>query len=68
MHSAIDNVTGSRSRGRTVAVAAAVLLVCALGALAPSAAAKPAASSIVLPGATSAEGIAVGTGSTFFDG
>ena len=53
---------------RRVAAGAALALLCALGVWAPVGAAAPAAQSIVLPGAGSAEGIAVGTGSTFFAG
>ena len=49
--------------------AATIVLLCAIATLSASpAAARPAADSIVLPGASSAEGIAVGTGSTFFAG
>ena len=53
---------------RRVAAATVIALLCALGVWAPAGAARPAAQSIVLPGASSAEGIAVGTGSTFFAG
>jgi sugar lactone lactonase YvrE len=53
---------------RRVAATATITLMCALGVWAPAGTAKPAAQSIVLPGAGSAEGIAVGTGSTFFAG
>jgi hypothetical protein len=53
------------------AALAVVAVMCALAAWASAAApaaAAPAADQIVLPGATSAEGIAVGTCSTFFAG
>lgn len=55
-------------RPRRVAAAVTIALLCALGVWAPAGAAKPSAQSIVLPGAGSAEGIAIGTGSTFFAG
>ncbi len=57
----------SRTPGR-LAATATIALLCALAVWPPAGAAKPATQSIVLPGATSAEGIAVGTGSTFFAG
>src|SRR5688572_10052243 len=53
---------------RRVAACATIALLCACGVWASAGAAAPAAQSIVLPGANSAEGIAVGTGSTFFAG
>jgi sugar lactone lactonase YvrE len=56
------------SRGRVGKVAARFLLVVLVGALAVSAAAARPAEVIVLPGATSAEGIAAGRGTTFYAG
>ena len=56
------------STGRIAKVAARFLLVALVGALAVSAAAARPAELIVLPGATSAEGIAAGRGSTFYAG
>jgi sugar lactone lactonase YvrE len=53
-------------RGRRVAVP--LLLVALVIALGAPAAAAPAADVIVLPGATSAEGIAAGRGATFYAG
>ena len=54
--------------GRLAKIAARFLLVALVGALAVSAAAARPAEVIVLPGATSAEGIAAGRGSTFYAG
>jgi sugar lactone lactonase YvrE len=54
--------------GRIAKVAARFLLVALVGALAVSAAAARPAELIVLPGATSAEGIAAGRGTTFYAG
>lgn len=54
-----------KSRARLVAV---VLTVGAVSLLGPVAVAKPVPEKIVLPGATSAEGIARGEGSTFYAG
>ena len=56
------------STGRVAKVAARFLLVVLVGALAVSAAAARPAEVIVLPGATSAEGIAAGRGTTFYAG
>jgi sugar lactone lactonase YvrE len=56
------------STGRVAKVAASFLLVALVGALAVSAAAARPAAVIVLPGATSAEGIAAGRGTTFYAG
>jgi sugar lactone lactonase YvrE len=56
------------SSGRVGKVAAQVLLVALVGALAVSAAAARPTEVIVLPGATSAEGIAAGRGTTFYAG
>ena len=50
------------------AILVAVIAVTAVGGSVASAAARPARDSIVLPGATSAEGIAIGSGSTFYAG
>jgi len=54
--------------GRVAKVAARFLLVALVGVLAVSAAAARPAGVIVLPGATSAEGIAAGRGTTFYAG
>ena len=54
--------------GRVAKVAARFLLVVLVGALGVSAAAARPAEVIVLPGATSAEGIAAGRGKTFYAG
>jgi hypothetical protein len=54
-------------RGRRAA-APLLLLALVTGLAAPAAAARPAAEVIVLPGATSAEGIAAGGGATFYAG
>ena len=56
------------STGRVAKVAAPFLLVALVGALVVSAAAARPAEVIVLPGATSAEGIAAGRGTTFYAG
>jgi sugar lactone lactonase YvrE len=56
------------SSARVGKVAAQVLLVALVGALAVSAAAARPTEVIVLPGATSAEGIAAGRGTTFYAG
>jgi sugar lactone lactonase YvrE len=56
------------SSARVGKVAAQFLLVALVGALAVSAAAARSAEVIVLPGATSAEGIAAGRGTTFYAG
>jgi hypothetical protein len=56
------------STGRVAKVAARLLLVALVGALAATAAAARPAEVIVLPGATSAEGIAAGRGTTFYAG
>ncbi|MEO5941187.1 MAG: hypothetical protein ABIZ72_09315 [Candidatus Limnocylindrales bacterium] len=56
-----------RAIHRFAAIPIGVLLVGGLGA-APAAAAPPFPHTIVLPGATSAEGIATGDGSTFYAG
>jgi hypothetical protein len=56
------------SSARIGKVAAQVLLVALVGALAVSAAAARPAEVIVLPGASSAEGIAAGRGTTFYAG
>jgi hypothetical protein len=56
------------SSARIGKVAAQVLLVALVGALAVSAAAARPTEVIVLPGATSAEGIAAGRGTTFYAG
>jgi sugar lactone lactonase YvrE len=53
-------------RGRRAAVPLLLALVTALAT--PAAAARPAAEVIVLPGASSAEGIAAGRGATFYAG
>lgn len=58
----------SSSTGRVARLAAQFLLVVLVGALAVSAAAARPAEVIVLPGATSAEGIAAGRGMTFYAG
>ena len=50
------------------AILVAVIAVTAVGGWVSSASARPARDSIVLPGATSAEGIAIGSGSTFYAG
>ena len=49
-------------------VAVPLLVLALVAALAAPAAAAPAAEVIVLPGATSAEGIATGRGATFYAG
>ena len=56
------------STGRVAKVAAGFLLVVLVGALVVSAAAARPNEVIVLPGATSAEGIAAGRGTTFYAG
>jgi sugar lactone lactonase YvrE len=56
-----------RRTGRRLGAVGLFVLVVAAGVAAPAAAA-PATDVIVLPGATSAEGIAVGRGSTFYAG
>src|SRR5919198_149566 len=53
---------------RVPRVVVSLLLVALLAALAAPAAAAPAAEVIVLPGASSAEGIAAGRGNTFYAG
>ena len=58
----------SSSTGRVANFVARFLLVVLAGALAASAAAARPAEVIVLPGATSAEGIAAGRGMTFYAG
>jgi hypothetical protein len=56
------------SAARVRRMAVPLLLLALLAAVAVPAVAAPAAEVIVLPGATSAEGIAAGRGATFYAG
>jgi len=64
----VTTVSGSRWRRRGVRGATCLLVVATVTGIAAPAAGSPSAEVIVLPGASSAEGIATGRGATFYAG
>jgi sugar lactone lactonase YvrE len=68
MHTRNHHAMAARRPSWRSAILVAVIVMAAVGGPMSSAAARPARDRIVLPGATSAEGIAIGSGSTFYAG